>query len=297
VKSLSSNKEIQPLTVVDDCILASDDKKRLRRVVSRRRGEDMSVGFSNFSALTTKLNAISNFALIADHSNIQASKLVHLSFGQLTANIDFQTLLNHVTASPSSLLEYDLETSLSILSQQPNLRDQLAVLNTVPVQFMGSGKMLLRMKAHVAWQVLAPKYILLRSPVDRASLLTSFRETCQTDRHVRANPKKPKRRRCADGILLVRRIAKLNGERKLHLLQSSNDQIQVVPLQATNLNAFQISISRYGLVRMLQYSKYSCEVVWNKYNPVTSKIIVTIVAIRIFMSLHIVYVLHTQRAL
>lgn len=257
-------------TVVVDTAASEHEILRFN-IAARSRTADINALFQTFNEAVKGMNESAEFACIVYNSrdNQVFSKsfgttLRHLNADKEVKGLVQECLPQHRRCDVLRLLE---EHTLT-------LKDQFQVVNLLPAQCpLPSSSKHVRNKLSLpdAWHRLSPRTVLVNDSQDIPAVMRAIEHSlsCKVVRR-HGNQSKLDRTRQTDDIL--KRITRLSRTTRLLQMSSQNAMdIEHGQVSTSPVILFQHQMISSGHVRVLTCSREGIDVVWNKFDPETSK--------------------------
>ncbi len=258
-------------SIVLEKIVTHLDLIALQQSRSKARPDDLTkllTGFNQLCRDALRDNS-SFFAYIAFVD--KEGKASQITIGERSTFHNLTAEIGKVMDDPKHLPDEPICDALSGLSSPPRFRNQMYLLNLLPVfhEVHSKDRSSRNIPLYVAWQRLALRSLVLHEKTDLIAVTDAFTKL-QSSAAASNTPLIRRSRTCPPHQRLPkkRKLQTPHKQRLKQFLQQSVESLQFTP-SVSILASFRNGIERYGCVRVLRQSDVQLDVIWNAFNVET----------------------------
>ena len=257
-------------TVVVDSAATNNEVARFN-IGARSRSTDINELFQSFNEAVAVMSESTEFACIVYNNADQ--HVFSKSFGSILQNLNAETTL---TAMVQQYLPQQQYCDVVDLLHEATLalKDQFQVINFIPAQCpLPSTSKHVRNKLSLpdAWHRFSPRSALVNNPQDIGAVMRAIEQTvkCKVAPRQGSQSRVDQNRKRDD---ILKKITRLSRTTRMLQMSSENDmQIEHDTVCKSPVTLFQHQMTSSGHIRVLSCSRESIDVLWNKFDPETSK--------------------------
>ncbi len=252
--------------------MTSSDEQRLCKQGNSIRSKIVNVVQDSFRTFAASID--STYPLCAYLCILDSNRTISLlTFGINDMDHVIKSTAESLAHNPSSS---QTQPSLSIFENSATsmpMQQQIDILNHIPAQNIRDCSSSTKQPLYIAWQHTAPKHLLLHVTPSASLIKQSFLETEASvliQRVKRPGVNRKRKRSCSKHLLFLRRLA-ATSEGIASAVSPLGMSSQTFKHSLSPVQQFQAEMCAHGHARILTFDESYFEIVWNKFDNISSE--------------------------